>query len=90
MGGVAVGDGDGIGGVIGEIRLDTSRDVELILLARDDDLEAVGGEGNDIVASMLGNPGESGKIDALGTAKVGLTTISLGCSGGLRGGLLGE
>lgn len=81
IGGVAVGVGIrvGIRGVIGEVRLSWFSD-ELMLLARDDGREVVGGDGKFILASILGNPGDSDITDALGTAKLGCTVRSVGCS----------
>ena len=78
-----VGPEDGKGGVIGVHKLVRSTDFELRLLALEDGLEVVGGDGKFIFASIFGNPGDSGCIDGFGTAKTAFTIRSGGCSGEL-------
>ena len=74
---------DGIGEVIGVERLVRSTDLELTLFEREDgrELLVIGGEGNVIFASILGNPGDSGCTMVFGTAKADFTFRSGGCSG---------
>ena len=74
---------DGIGGVFGVQRVERSTDFELTLFELEDGLEllVMGGEGNVILANILGNPGDSGCMTVFGIAKADFTFRSGGCSG---------